>query len=182
MHLRTQLARAALLALAFLPANRGRAQATTLSADAPQPFVERIQPADFSAVAASLPVPLAKDAAFAIICTEQGRPAYALTVARNPDMEYEVAVTILPPDQPAPAAQLPVQSAAPIDAPSATRLEQALAVKIARNVFVSDATRKAKDYDRAWWIRQRSGAAEMQAAVITGERSERLLILLVPHQ
>ncbi len=172
MHLPSLFSVAAVSALVLAPVNRGAAQAAALAADAPQPFVERIQPADYFAVEAALPVPLPKDAAIAIIRTEQGRPAYALTVARNAEMEFEVAVLTLPPDQPAPATELPVRAAAPLDAPSATRLEQALAIKLARNVFISDATRKAKEYDRAWWILQRAGSDQVQAAVITGERSD----------
>ncbi len=172
MNLRSHLSAAALVALVVVPANRGVAQAAALSADAPMPFVERIQPADFSAVEADLPGPLAKGASIAIICTEQGHPAYALTVTRNPEMDFEVAFLTLAPEQGTPASQAPVRAVAPLDAPSATRLEQALAIKLARNVFVSDATRKAKDYDQAWWILQRTGPDQVQAAVITGDRAD----------
>jgi len=172
MQTRSRLAGAALLGLALLPVPRAAAQASVIPDSAPDPFIERIQPADFTVVEAALPAPLPKGAAIAIICTQQGRPAYALTVARNPDAEFDVTVTNLPLDRAKPDAGAAVSASAPLDAPSAARLQQALAIKLARRVFVSDAARRAKDYDLAWWIRQRTGDDQVQAALITGERSE----------
>ena len=172
MHLRSCLSGVALAGLALLPGHRAAAQATALPDNAPMPFIERIQPADFFAVEAALPGPLPKGAAIAIICTQQGHPAYALTLARNAEAEFDVTVTNLPLENAKPAERSAVSVAAPLDAPAATRLQQALAVKLARRVFVSDAARKPKDYDVAWWILQRTGEDAVQAALITGERAE----------
>ncbi len=171
MPTRSRLACATLLGLACLPAPRAAAQASVLPDNAPAPFIERIQPADFTAVAAALPGPLPREAAFAIICTEQGRPAYALTVARDAEAEFVVTLTNVPPADAKPDERA-VSASAPLDAPSAGRLQQALAIKLARRVFVSDAARRAKDYDRAWWILQRTGQDQVQAALLTGDRAD----------
>jgi hypothetical protein len=136
------------------------------------PFVERTQPADFFAVEKSLPVVLNPDADIAIICTEDGRPAYALVLGKNADSEYEVVFFNFGPEDSNATSAGPARLAVPLDAASAEKLQRALAIRMARNVVLSDARRVAKDYDRAWWILQRSGAKQMQAALIAGEGVE----------
>jgi len=171
MKLRPTFLLAACLALAFVPVGPTTAQEAAAGAGAP--FVERILPADFSAVEGSLPELLGKGADVAIIYTEDGRPEYALTVARSAETEYEVSLLYYGPGVAGAAAGHPPRLSAALDADSAGRLQRALAIKLARNVLVSSATRKARNYDRAWWILQRSANDQPPAAaLIAGDNAE----------
>jgi len=171
MRLRRTHSAVALLFLFLALAGPCAAQDVLVAPGTPLPFVERIQPPDFSAVEATLPEPLGKTADVVIICTEDGRPAFALTVGKNPETEFEVVLILFWPENAAEATGRPPRQVAPLDAKSAERLQRALAIKLARNVFLSSAMRKAGDYRTAWWILQRSGTNQIQAALITRDNA-----------
>ncbi len=146
--------------------------ATAAAQQANSAFVERIQPDDFFAVEAAFPAPIPKNADVAIIATEEGRPVLAVTLAPGAEGDYEVTLIYPSADAKAPGASAAARLVAPLDADTAARIRRALAYRIARNVFVSDVARKAKSYDRAWWILQRSGGGQPAAALITGDAAD----------
>jgi len=113
-------------------------------------FVERIQPADFSAVEALLPENLSRTCDIVVISTSEGRADEAIGIRRAGDSCGIVLVAGS--SGSGAAARGPVRIEVPFDPRSAAQLRQAFMVKLHRNVFLSDHTRKASECANAHWI------------------------------
>jgi hypothetical protein len=123
-------------------------------ATARQPFIERIEPADYLAVEALMPEQPSLKSELVIVRTEDGKPQSAVAISRGPNAEYFV-VHLFDLDVPSitQAVKKPQRTRTQIPFAVAKSVKEIFDRKLHRFVMVaSEPVRVADHAETAWWI------------------------------